>query len=156
MDYLKPVPLKIAPMGRRVVAAIIDGTIVGLAFVYAVMRWGEETSPGQWSLTGLPAILLFAMLGMYWFIPMWFWGTSFGKWSLGLKVLKRSGMPIGLIEALKRNLLRMVDGIGFYLVGFIVAKSNPLRQRTGDLWAKTVVVTAEQASTYSSEPTAGS
>lgn len=38
------------------------------------------------------------------------------------------------------NLLRIVDGIFFYLVGLIVMLATQRKQRVGDLAAKTVVV----------------
>ena len=39
-----------------------------------------------------------------------------------------------------RNVLRIVDGLGLYLVGTAVAGCTEARQRIGDLFAKTAVV----------------
>ena len=42
-----------------------------------------------------------------------------------------------------RNLLRIVDGLGFYLVGAVVAGCSSLRRRVGDICAGTAVVEEE-------------
>jgi hypothetical protein len=39
-----------------------------------------------------------------------------------------------------RNLLRIVDGLGFYLVGTAVAACSDVRQRIGDICAHTAVI----------------
>jgi hypothetical protein len=39
-----------------------------------------------------------------------------------------------------RNLLRVVDGLGFYLVGAVVADCSRIHRRLGDICAGTVVI----------------
>jgi hypothetical protein len=39
-----------------------------------------------------------------------------------------------------RNVLRIVDGLGFYLVGTVVAACSAARQRVGDMYARTAVI----------------
>jgi hypothetical protein len=36
--------------------------------------------------------------------------------------------------------LRIVDGLGFYLVGTVVAAGSAVRQRVGDIYAQTAVI----------------
>jgi uncharacterized RDD family membrane protein YckC len=43
-------------------------------------------------------------------------------------------------QSLVRNVLRIIDAIGVYLVGFLIAIFSRLKQRLGDHVAKTVVV----------------
>jgi uncharacterized RDD family membrane protein YckC len=50
------------------------------------------------------------------------------------------GGSISLGQSLKRNVLRLLDFFPFYLTGFVAAALTPNRQRLGDLWAKTIVV----------------
>jgi hypothetical protein len=69
-------------------------------------------------------------------------GATIGKAIVGVRVLKRDGSACGLKPSLIRNLLRIVDGIAIYLVGFIVAIFSKMRRRIGDYAAGTVVVEA--------------
>src|SRR5205085_10157182 len=45
-------------------------------------------------------------------------------------------LPISAI----RNLLRVVDGLGFYLLGALIASCSKFRRRLGDICAGTYVV----------------
>ena len=67
-------------------------------------------------------------------------GATLGKMALGLRVVKTNGSPISWSESIIRNLLRIIDGLFFYLVGAILIWNSPLRQRLGDRAANTVVV----------------
>ncbi len=67
-------------------------------------------------------------------------GGSFGKLATGLQVVNEDGERILFGQAIVRNLLRIVDGLFFYLVGAIAVWSSPRRQRIGDRAAATVVV----------------
>ena len=89
---------------------------------------------------GSPAFLIMAISAAYWIIPEWLFGATFGKWMCDIKVVSTGGRACSLSQAIKRNVLRIVDGFGFYLVGFLTAKFNMNRQRLGDQWAKTIVV----------------
>jgi len=75
-------------------------------------------------------------------------GQTLGKKALGLRVIQRSGVRIGFLQAVIRNLVRLVDrqpalflvGPGFYLVGGAVAAFSESGQRLGDMLAGTIVV----------------
>jgi uncharacterized RDD family membrane protein YckC len=69
-------------------------------------------------------------------------GQTLGKMALGIKVVREDGGRAGIREALLRTLLRIVDGIGTYLVALIVALISDKNQRLGDMVAKTLVVRA--------------
>ncbi len=68
-------------------------------------------------------------------------GQTVGKRAFGLRVIQESGVRIGWVQALLRNLARPVDRLPvFYLVGGITALFTPAQQRLGDLLAGTIVV----------------
>jgi hypothetical protein len=63
-----------------------------------------------------------------------------GKGITGIQVRGKAGARCGMKGSLIRNLLRIVDAIGVYLVGFLIAIFSKTRQRLGDHVAGTVVV----------------
>ena len=70
-------------------------------------------------------------------------GQTVGKKLLKLRVLRADGRPAGMREIAVRTVLRVVDGIGAYIVGLIVMlATGQRRQRLGDLAAGTIVVDA--------------
>jgi uncharacterized RDD family membrane protein YckC len=67
-------------------------------------------------------------------------GGTLGKMALGMKVVKEDGAKLDWGASLIRNILRIVDGFFFYLVGAIVVWTSKKRQRLGDMVAHTLVV----------------
>jgi uncharacterized RDD family membrane protein YckC len=68
-------------------------------------------------------------------------GQTVGKMLLGIKVIREdTGEVPGLGAAAIRTLLRLIDGLFAYLVGFIAVLSSSKRQRLGDMAAHTLVV----------------
>jgi uncharacterized RDD family membrane protein YckC len=68
-------------------------------------------------------------------------GATFGKWVLGVRVVRLDGGRPGLARSLARNLLRLVDGLpALNIVGVVLILSSPERARVGDRWAGTRVV----------------
>ena len=80
------------------------------------------------------------------FAYVWLLEASFGgtldKAMAGIRVTRTNGRNAFAASAI-RNLLRRVDGLGFYLVGVLVASCSRFRQRLGDICAGTAVVEAE-------------
>jgi uncharacterized RDD family membrane protein YckC len=132
--------MKTSGLWLRSLAAILDISIVSILCDFVIQTWGTPTSEGLKTLTGLPALLLMAAAAAYWILPEWLAGATFGKWACDLRVVSMNGNKISFSQSLKRNVLRLVDFIGGYLVGFIAAKLTPNHQRLGDLWARTVVM----------------
>lgn len=129
-----------APLGIRVLAALLDSVLVFLVVFLIIWQWGTETAEGERSLTGIPALFLMLGIVAFWVVPEWLLGSTLGKWACDLHVTTLSGGDISFSQSLRRNVLRMVDFFPFYLTGFITASLTPKRQRLGDLWAKTIVV----------------
>jgi uncharacterized RDD family membrane protein YckC len=142
--------LRLARIGDRVAAAILDGILLFPFFWLAVSCvgvWLGLYDNGNTSLNGGPAILamgLFTLLFLAFYVvsEAWFHGT-FGKHIMGVEVFSTLRTPITMSQSIIRNLLRLVDAIGLYLVGFIVAVSSKQNQRLGDIAAQTIVCERE-------------
>lgn len=73
-------------------------------------------------------------------------GQTPGKRTLKIRVLKTSGYPITVVDAVIRNLVRFADLLpGFYGVGLITMFFSPQARRLGDYAAGTVVVRERSA-----------
>jgi uncharacterized RDD family membrane protein YckC len=126
-------------VGRRAVAVIIDSVllmIVGWALAMAV----GQTSSGGFNLQGGPAFLWFLIAMAYYVVMEATSGGTLGKKAMGIRVVTADGGKISWGAAIIRNLLRIVDGLFFYLVGAIVVWVSKSKQRLGDMAAKTLVV----------------
>ncbi|MHB8383469.1 MAG: RDD family protein [Candidatus Binataceae bacterium] len=68
-------------------------------------------------------------------------GRSLGKYIIGLRVVRRDGMPIALRASVVRNLMRIVDMLPeYYVVGLTSIVLSPSAQRLGDHVAGTIVI----------------
>ena len=94
---------------------------------------------------GIGVILIVEFL-LSWFygglFEAWWNGQTPGKRALGIRVLTVEGRPINGMQAILRNVLRVVDAqpIVFYVVGLLAAARSERFQRLGDLVAGTMVV----------------
>lgn len=131
-------------LSARVAALLLDGMLTGVlptivvsvAFVFALAD-GEFGL--QVFLLSVPVVVL--VMALYYVLLEGYWdGQTLGKRVFGIKVVKETGEPCDLEASLRRNLLRIVDGLFAYLVGFVVMWRNDRRQRVGDRVADTVVV----------------
>lgn len=130
--------LEYVSVGPRFLAILIDSLIIGA--VTGFLSFPFRYAPGAWGgSVGLISIL-------YYIVMEATQGATLGKMALGLRVVKVDGSPISWQESLIRNVLRIVDGLFFYLVGAILVWNSPLRQRLGDRAAGTVVVRRRRSS----------
>ncbi len=140
---------RLASLGRRVIAVILDMFVLVIAFgvvgMWAAVRWGGVTSSG-FNLTGVPALIVIGIELLFAFLYYWLLeglaGATLGKGIVGVRVRGVSGVRCSLGASLVRNLLRIIDAFFVYLVGFLVAVFSKNRQRIGDHAARTVVVEA--------------
>lgn len=134
---------QIAPLGRRVIAVILDFIVVWSAIVTIVSLVPRHILEDGFAQKG-PAVLIpigLCMLGLLYYILLeTLYGATPGKWIAGIQVRLLDYEDCNFRASLIRNLLRLVDGLGAYLVGFIVAAISSSRQRLGDLVAGTIVV----------------
>jgi uncharacterized RDD family membrane protein YckC len=132
-----------ASVGDRMIALIFDRIVV-TAILLAVAAWAAD----YWRVQSVNAALstILAAVGaivvvtfLYHFISEAAFLTTVGKAAMGLHVGVEEGRNRVAATAL-RNLLRIVDAIGGYLIGFLFATFSLRRQRVGDLVGRTVVL----------------
>ncbi|GGL56761.1 RDD family protein [Halocalculus aciditolerans] len=131
-------PSKRDVLGRRAAAALVD-LVFAAAFGVLGGFGGVSLARGP-SVAAMVAGALLAWVGFF----VLFEGTTGqtpGKKLLGLAVCDTEGNPPSTRAVLVRNALRLVDVVGVYLVGFVVAVAGEYR-RLGDLAAGTLVVDA--------------
>lgn len=135
----------VAGIGTRFLAALVDAiAILGILIlillgVFAVSQLGAF---GTTLATILVVVLSFALLWGYYILYETLWsGQTPGKRAFHIRVIKTNGYPVGFIEVVIRNVVRVVDFLPFlYGVGTIVMFINPHGRRLGDLAASTIVV----------------
>ena len=136
---------------RRVLAAIVDLLIVCAGAMVVLYAGDSLTSDRQGALGA--AVLGWALY--YYFALESGAGQTVGKKLMKLRVVRADGRPADMREIAVRTILRVVDGIGAYIVGLIVMlATGERRQRIGDLAAGTIVVDASGPATAVAEPAA--
>ena len=130
-----------AGLAARGVEALID-LVLSYAILYIVAAaTGNTIEGGGLYLTIGPLTLGLALCLAYFVVFEALWGATVGKLATNLRVVRADdGGPIGWSGAIIRNVIRLVDGLVFYLVGFICICVTSKRQRLGDLAAGTMVV----------------
>jgi len=138
--------LNVHVTGRRVVATVIDAVLFGLLNGALASAFGTERADSGFDLTTLSAggsAWLLLVVVLYYVLLEGLLGRTVGKMITGIRVVDAgSGGRPGLVSALVRTLLRLIDGLGAYLVGFVVVVNSDRRRRLGDMAAKTLVVRA--------------
>ena len=128
-------------VGRRAVAVFIDSILLFIVGYIVAMATGGTTETG-FDIHGGPAFLWFGLCLAYFVVMEAMTGATLGKRAMGLKVVKQSGEPIDWSASIVRNILRIIDGLFFYLVGAIAVWVSKNKQRLGDMAAHTIVVKA--------------
>ena len=139
-------------VGRRFVAIFVDGLIL------LVMSgpFAEITRGDGYFRVGFHGRHLFwpGAIGLVYFTLLeGIAGATIGKFALGIRVVNEDGSKLSWSGAIVRNLVRFIDLIPYipaYLVGAISVWASPTKQRLGDRWGHTVVVTKESLLTRGS------
>jgi len=132
--------MRYANPGLRAFEGIIDIAVTFVIFWIDAKFFGETTAD-SFSVSGAPAFAGFVVALVYFVVMEATLGATIGKLMLNLRVVMAAdGSAIGWQAAIVRNLLRIVDGFAFYLVGFVLICTWKNRQRLGDRVAGTVVV----------------
>jgi uncharacterized RDD family membrane protein YckC len=140
---------RVAGPFRRLPAYLIDLLIRWVIAVAGLIVLGVVFGIG--GVPGLGIGLSFVL----WFLLAWFYGGVFetyfngqtpGKRLLRIRVVTIEGHPIGGLQAVLRNILRIVDAqpVFSYLVGLGAAALNDRFQRLGDIVCGTMVVVEER------------
>jgi uncharacterized RDD family membrane protein YckC len=126
-------------IGARIGAALVDSVVSFLAVVALGTGFGL--------LTRSRAVMFVVVLIGSWGYFIAFEGLSGqtpGKRLFGIVVVKQlDGAPCDWVSSFLRNVFRVIDGIGGYVVGLAAMLLSDRRQRVGDRAARTVVVRAE-------------
>ena len=133
VEHLPPRPrdashLEDAGVALRFVAVLLDTIIVFLPLAIVIEL-----------LNGRGWVPLALAIGYYILCEALF-GMTLGKRMVGIRVVADDGEEVGLNAAVIRNVLRVVDGLFFYLVGALIALSSERGRRLGDHIAGTLVV----------------
>ena len=140
--------LENAGIPLRFVAVVLDALIVfvPLFFVVGLMSGGGyrnhvngQTNLGI-DLNGGAFLLLLALTLGYYIVCESATGATLGKRIVGIRVVGEDGEAVTFGAAVVRNLVRVVDALFFYFVGFIAATLSQRGQRLGDRAAHTIVV----------------
>jgi uncharacterized RDD family membrane protein YckC len=127
---------------RRVLAAIVDVAIV-VAGTVVILFAADVLSSDTGDVRGALSAVILGWALYYYFALESGDGQTVGKKLLKLRVVRADGRPAGMREIAVRTVLRVVDGVGGYIVGLIVMLgTGQRRQRLGDLAAGTIVVDA--------------
>ena len=137
---IEHVPL--APLGLRLAAALVDLWPHWAAMAYLVSKHGVPENVDAQIANPVYAQVWSIAMGVYIAHTMLLeilTGASVGKLLFGLRVVRLNGERPSTGAFFVRNLMRAVD-FGLLFVGAVMILMSPLRQRTGDLAAGTIVV----------------
>jgi uncharacterized RDD family membrane protein YckC len=143
----------LAGIGSRFLAILLDILVqIGTAIVLLLMFVGLgfsvrgalgriPSSAGPW-IAALLIFLGFVLMYGYFILFETIWnGQTPGKRLTHIRVIKDTGQPITAIDAVARNLMRLIDQMPFgYGIGVLCAWISPQSKRLGDYVAGTVVV----------------
>ncbi len=129
-------------VGIRIVAAIVDG-IIYFIFAWVFAAATGNTSSSGFELNGAPALFTMAIWLAYYVVLEGLVGGTIGKLVVGIRVANANGQAPGLMPALIRNVLRIVDFLPmFYILGILTIAFSREKQRVGDRVAGTYVVSS--------------
>jgi uncharacterized RDD family membrane protein YckC len=132
------IELTLAGLGSRFIAALLDFFIRLLPLIALLVL----LDPADAAIGA--AIFALADFGLQFFYYVLFevlgGGRTPGKRAVGLRVVRTGGRPVTFVRSMLRNIVRIVDSIGAYLVGMVAIFITNNNQRLGDLAAGTLVV----------------
>jgi uncharacterized RDD family membrane protein YckC len=138
--------VRFARLGDRFLAFALDTALLfglfAIVDAWAFMRLGIfEGAELQLTVASLVAAVTVnaVILFLYGWLLEAAFGATLGKALVGIRIVATAELSPLSASAI-RNVFRIVDGLGLYLVGTAVAGCTDARQRIGDLFAKTAVV----------------
>ncbi len=142
--------MPLAGIGSRFIAILIDtllwiASFIVLFIAFIVVRpafHAFNRVSEQW-VVAIVIFMVFLLQWGYFTLFEGFWnGQTPGKKIAKIRVIQRSGRPIGILESMARNFIRMFDQIPapFYAVGILSVFLTKQNQRLGDMAAGTLVV----------------
>ncbi|HEV7207044.1 MAG TPA: RDD family protein [Jatrophihabitans sp.] len=145
--------LRSAGVGSRIIAALIDLAVQFGAFL--VISTLDVVLVGQADLAAIQAVVItevVLILAGYPIVMEWLTkGRTVGKISMGLRVVRDDGGPVGFRHALVRGLAGLLlekPGVAFPLTtvaGLLTISLSSREKRIGDMMAGTVVLNERAA-----------
>ncbi len=138
--------LEIAGVGSRLLAAVIDTAVLGgltvvVTLLLLVLAEIGLVPTGPWVSAVMLGGGFLVWNGYYVFFEGLRHGRTPGKQQVGIRVVRDTGHPVTVTDAVTRNLLRIADFLPPpYLGGLLLMALHPQGKRLGDLAAGTVVV----------------
>jgi uncharacterized RDD family membrane protein YckC len=146
---------ELAGLGSRFLAVALD-TVIQSVIALAILLLALWASPGSQILGGMlglstasieavqVAIAIFLIFLVYLgyfvaFETLWN-GQTPGKRVIGIRVVRDGGYPIAFMDAVIRNLVRVIESTFVYVPSIISALLSSENKRLGDLAAGTIVV----------------
>jgi uncharacterized RDD family membrane protein YckC len=135
--------VQIAQLPVRALSAMIDCTVVVVAYIVGVLLWSITLTQFDTALSAA-VLIIFTVLALVGY-PIAFEtatrGRSLGKMALGLRVVSEDGGPERFRQALFRALAGVIE-IWTFVGGPAVICSllSPTGKRIGDVFAGTVVI----------------
>ena len=129
----------------RAIAQVIDNVVLfaslGLFHFVVFGTWIRHVPNVATFVATDPICLSFLAVYISYFIVLeGTVGATVGKLVYKIRVKTENGDACGIYKAFIRNILRIVDGLAFYLVGAILMARSDKKQRLGDRVANTIVV----------------
>ena len=137
---------RFARLADRFIAFVLDVALLfglfAIVDAWTFMRWGTLDG-NELQLSAASVLIAVALNAAILFLYGWLleaaFGATLGKALVGIRIVRTT--ECGSLSACAvRNVLRIVDGLAFYLVGTAVAACSEVRQRIGDICAHTAVV----------------
>jgi uncharacterized RDD family membrane protein YckC len=146
---LVSIELPLAGIGSRFIAILVDSLILGAAVIVliflaafilpALNLLGPKSA--SWGIGIFLLILFLLFWGYFALFEAFNSGRTPGKRVARIRVIHQSGRGINFVDALARNLVRIIDYLpGFYGVGIVAMFMSRRSQRLGDMVAGTLVV----------------
>ncbi len=155
---------QLAGIGARFIAFLIDkfiqfGTVLGIIFFVSMLLFftGQtaqfvefiaQAKKGVWQWLIAIGLLFYGIIMIGYFVIFeYFWsGSTPGKRSQDIRVIRKDGRPISFFDSAVRNILRFVDILAeVYPLGLVVMFLDSQNRRLGDLAAGTIVISEREA-----------
>src|ERR1051325_3782075 len=138
------IQLELAGLCSRLAAVSVDLFLLSLGEWFLSVVVSAIASGGEGALYWLQAVGLAIGFVLFWGYFVLFEtlnaGRTPGKQLLGIRVVLETGHPITWAAAVVRNLVRFIDGLSLFFIGFLMVLFHPQNKRLGDIAAGSIVV----------------
>ncbi len=149
LKYIMEEEIRFATLWPRFLALLVDFLLFCVFFFPATRLvngvWIMSATDHRWNygplITDPLCIAFLTIMVLYFVFLEGLIGVTFGKWVVGLRVVRVRGGRPGLVKSLLRNVLRLVDGLpALSILGIVLILTSTERARFGDHIAGTRVI----------------